>query len=317
LLLVSISVADNPDTAPRHSCSSGPILIAGKSGRVAQALVAEAARLGVAVKAAGRPELDIERPETIARVMMDVRPCAVINTAAVGVVDEAEGDPRRAFTLNRDGAARLAAAAAETGIPFLHLSTDWVFDGDKRTPYVEEDPPAPLNAYGRSKLAGEQAVLAAYPAALVFRTAWVFGPEGANFLTAMLRIAAAEGVARVVTDQYGSPTLGADLGRALLELAARLAAAPPPASAGIYHLAGRDGTSWWGLAEAIFSGWARRGHRVPRIERIALADWPSPARRPHYSVLDCSKVERVFGIRLPGFADAVERCLDAIDRGNT
>jgi len=290
--------------------NTGPILIVGKSGRVAQDLVAEAARLGVAAHAVGRPEVDVEHPETITRVMMHVRPCAVINAAAVGVVDEAERDPARAFALNRDGAGRVASAASGAAIPFLHISTDFVFDGNKRTPYREEDEPAPVNAYGRSKLAGEEEVLA-HPSAFVFRTAWVYGPHGNNFLTAMLRLAEKQDSVRVVADQVGSPTAGAELARALLDIAGRLVAGSG-ASPGIYHLAGSGETSWCGLAETIFSGWARRGHRVPRTEPIAMAEWPSPAQRPPYSALDCGKLERAFGIRLPRWQESVERCLDAL-----
>ena len=291
--------------------SRGPILIAGKSGRVAQDLVAEAAHLAVAAEARGRPELDIEDADATARVVAAVRPCAIVNAAAVGMVDEAERDHARAFALNRDGAARLAAAAARAKIPFLHISTDFVFDGHKRTPYREDDAPAPVNAYGRSKLAGEQAVCEAHPSAFVFRTAWVYGPHGNNFLTAMLRLAEKQDSVRVVADQVGSPTAGADLARALLDIAGRLAAGFQ-ASPGVYHLTGSGETSWRGLAEAIFAGWARRGKRVPRIEPIAMADWPSPAQRPPYSALDCGKLERAFGIRLPPWQESVERCLDAL-----
>jgi dTDP-4-dehydrorhamnose reductase len=296
--------------------NSSSILIAGRNGRVARDLAEQAARLGFTVRAVGRPELDIENVDAIARVMAAERPCAIVNAAAVGLVDEAERNPERALALNRDGAARLAAAAANAGIPFLHISTDFVFDGSKRTPYVEEDPAAPANIYGRSKLAGEQAVLAAHPSALVLRTAWVYGRHGTNFLTTMLRLAETQDVVRVVADQYGSPTAGADLARALLDIAARRATAPNEAS-GVYHLAGTGETSWHGLAEAIFAGWARRGHRVPRVEPIPMAEWPSPAQRPPYSALDCRKVECVFGIRLPSWEESVDRCLDAIHRTRT
>jgi dTDP-4-dehydrorhamnose reductase len=151
--------------------NSSPILIAGRNGRLARDLAEQAARLGFTARAVGRPELDIENVDAIARVMAAERPCAIVNAAAVRLVDEAERNPERALALNRDGAARLAAAAAHAGIPFLHISTDFMFDGSKRTPHVEEDPAAPANIYGRSKLAGEQAVLAAHPSALVLRTA--------------------------------------------------------------------------------------------------------------------------------------------------
>jgi dTDP-4-dehydrorhamnose reductase len=195
------------------------------------------------------------------------RPCAIVNAAAVGSVDEAERNSERALALNRDGAARLAAAAAHAGIPFLHISTDFVFDGSKRTPYVEEDPAAPANIYGRSKLAGEQAVLAAHPSALVLRTAWVYGRHDTNFLTTMLRRAETQDVVRVVADQYGSPTAGAELARALLDIAARRATGPNEAT-GIYHLAGAGETSWRGLAEAILArlGAARASRAAGRAD---------------------------------------------------
>src|SRR4051794_20651295 len=191
------------------------ILIAGRHGRVARDLVGEAARLGVAVKAIGRPELDIENADSIARVIAAEAPRAVINAAGLVAVDEAERNPERAFALNRDGAARLAAAAAQANIPFLHLSSDYVFDGGKGAPYTEDDPVVPLSVYGRSKATGEQAVLVASPDAIVVRTSWVFGVTGSNFVTTMLRLAETQDVVRVVVDQHGTPTASNELARAL------------------------------------------------------------------------------------------------------
>jgi dTDP-4-dehydrorhamnose reductase len=292
--------------------NSNTILIAGKRGRIAQDLVAEAQRLGVMVRALGRPDLDIESSETIARVIGAQAPRAIVNAAAIGSFDDAERNPERAFALNRDGAARLAAAARRAGIPFLHLSSDYVFDGSKRAPYVEDDQPAPLSVYGRSKQEGEQAVLAADPSALVVRTSWVYGLHGANFLIAMLRLADMQEEARVVADQYGTPTAGADLARALFDIVARLP--DRDIAPGIYHVAGTGVTSWLGFAEAIFAGWARRGFRVPRIVPIRLADWTSPAQRPHYSALDSGKIARVFGITTPRWEESLELCLDALSR---
>jgi dTDP-4-dehydrorhamnose reductase len=290
----------------------GPILIAGKRGRVAQDLVAEAQRSGVAVRPLGRPELDIEKPETIARVIGSQAPCAIVNAAAVGTFDDAERDPERAFALNRDGAAHLAAAARRAGVPFLHISSDSVFDGSKQAPYVEDDPVAPLSVYARSKAEGEQAVRDADPSALVVRTAWVFGPHGANFLTAMLRLAKMQDEVRVVADVYGTPTAGADLARAVFAIVSRLVKERAKVAPGIYHVAGTGVTSWLGFAEGIFAGRARRGNRVPRIVPIPLADWPSPAQRPLYSALDSGKVARAFGITMPRWEDSLERCLDEL-----
>jgi len=292
--------------------ATGPILVAGRSGRVARFLVEEAAHLGLPVRALGRPQLDIEDADCIARTLAAESPRAIINAAGCVVVDEAERNPQAAFAINRDGAANLAAAAARRDIPFLHVSSDYVFDGSKMAPYVEEDSPAPLSVYGRSKVAGEQAVMAAHPSAVIVRTSWVYGPYGTNFVTTMLRLAKSQEVVRVVADQYGTPTAGADLARALLAMTTQLLAADHARAAGTYHVAGVGETTWLGFAEAIFARWARAGHRIPRIEPISLADWPGPAQRPRYSCLDCSKVDRVFGVRLPEWQGQLERCVDRL-----
>lgn len=288
----------------------GTILIAGKSGRVARDLVDAAARLGIGVTALGRPDLDLKDRESIVRVLAATAPCAIINAAGAVMMDEAERDPAQAFAINCDGAAHLASAAARAGIPLVHLSSDYVFDGAKQAPYREDDACAPLSVYGRSKAAGEQAVLDAHPRALVVRTSWVYGPRGNNFLTTMLRLADMQDVVRVVDDQRGTPTAGAELAGALLDMVRQLLADQGRASPGIYHVAGAGETTWFGFAEAIFSGWARRGHRVPGLQPISAADWPSLARRPADSRLDCSKVARAFGVTLPDWTQSLDRCLD-------
>src|SRR5262245_19458483 len=246
---------------------SGPILIAGRRGRIAHDLIEQAPRLGLPVQALGRPCRDLEEADSIARAIDSVNPRAIVNAAGYVAVDEAERDPERAFALNRDGAARLAAAAV--GIPFVHLSTDYVFDGSKRAPYVEDDAPAPLSVYGRSKAAGEEAVLERNPAALVVRTSWVYSAHGANFLTTMLKLAKSQDRVPVVADQYGSPTAGAELAHALLAMTQRLHDDPAGIAPGIYHVAGTGEATWHGFAEAIFASWARRGNRVPRSEPIS------------------------------------------------
>jgi dTDP-4-dehydrorhamnose reductase len=294
--------------------AAGPILVAGRSGRLARFLVEAADRLDLPVRALGRPQLDIENPDSVKHVLAAETPRAIINAAGCVVVDEAERNPRAAFAVNRDGAAHLAAAAALHDIPFVHVSSDYVFDGAKMAPYVEDDPPAPLSVYGRSKVAGEQAVMAANPAAVVVRTSWVYGPYGTNFVTTMLRLAKSQEVVRVVADQYGTPTAGADLARALLAMAHQLVGGNDKTKAGVYHVAGSGETTWLGFAEAIFSDWARRGHRVPKIEPISLADWPGPAQRPRYSCLDCTKVERVFGVRLSDWRERLDECLERLHR---
>ena len=288
------------------------ILVVGRSGRLARALMEEAERAGFSVRALGRPELDIEDPDSVRRAVAAQSPRAIINAAGNVVLDDAERQPERAFALNRDGAAHLAEAAARAGIPFVHVSSDYVFDGNKTTPYVEDDPTDPLSVHGRSKVAGEMAVLAAHPSAVVVRTSWVFGPHGTNFVTAMLRLAEKQEAVRVVADQYGTPTAGVDLADALLNITAQLLNKDTTQHGGIYHVAGSGETTWLGLAQAIFSGWARRGRRVPRIEAISLADWPGPGKRPRYSSLGCGKVASRFGIRLPPWQESLEACLDRL-----
>jgi dTDP-4-dehydrorhamnose reductase len=292
--------------------STCPILVAGRSGRLARSLAEAAAARGMPLRALGRPDLDIEDSRSIADAMTATAPIAVINAAGHVMADEAERAPNRAFAINRDGAARLAAAAACAGVPYVHLSTDYVFDGAQRTPYRETDVAQPLSVYGQSKAAGEQAVLTAHPAAVVVRTSWVFGRQGPNFVTTMLRCAATQDSVQVVTDQYGAPTEANALAHALLDLTGQLLQTPGTERGGIYHIAGIGGTTWFNLAEATFAGWARRGHRVPRLEPIGSAQWRGLARRPPYSLLDCGKAERVFGIRLPPWQESLESCLDAL-----
>jgi len=300
------------DRSAAPMTEAGPILVVGKSGRVARDLVDTAGRLGFHVIALGRPALDLEDRDSIDRVLARQAPLAIVNTAAQVVLEDAERNPAQAFAVNCDGAAHIAAAAAAHGIPLLHLSTDYVFDGAKGAPYGEDDPTAPLSVYGRSKAAGEEAVLAAHPGALVVRTSWVFCAHGTNFLTTMLHLAETQDVVRVVADQRGTPTAGDDLAHALLEMVRQLLARPREIGGGIYHVAGSGETTWLGVAQAIFDGWAQRGHRVPAVQAISTADWPGAACRPRDSRLDCGKLVRRFGIRLPDWRDSLARCLERL-----
>jgi len=262
--------------------------------------------------AVGRPELDLESGEGIDRVMAAVEPLAIVNAAAYTAVDTAEAEQRRAFEVNCGGAALLADAAARRGIPFIHISTDYVFDGGKPSPYREDDIPAPLNIYGSSKFASEAAVLKANPRAAVIRTSWVYSPYGNNFVRTMLRLSETQLTVRVVDDQRGTPTSAADLAAAILVIVERLRSANGCDDAGIYHLASEGEISWYGFAVAIFGSLARRGRRVPRLQAVTTADYPTPARRPKNSCLDSSKAERVFGVRLPPWRPSLEACLDQL-----
>ena len=290
-----------------------PILVAGKSGQLARCRRDLALLRNVPMVAVGRPELDVENGEGIDRVTAAVGPSAIVNAAAYTAVDRAEAEPERAFAVNCDGAALLAGAAARRGIPFIQISTDYVFDGSKPSPYREDDLPAPLNVYGSSKLASEAAVLKACPGAAVIRTSWVYSPYGNNFVRTMLRLSETQAVVRVVGDQYGAPTFAADLAAAMLAIVERLRSSNGSGEAGIYHLAGDGETSWHGFAAAIFASLARRGRRAPSLQAITTAEYPTPARRPRYSCLDSSKAERIFGVRLPPWRSSLEECLDRLE----
>jgi dTDP-4-dehydrorhamnose reductase len=290
-----------------------PILVAGKSGQLARCLLDSTVLHNVPIVAVGRPELDLESGEGIDRVMAAVEPSAIVNAAAYTAVDRAEAESERAFAVNCDGATLLAAGAARRGIPFIQISTDYVFDGSKRSPYREDDVPAPQNVYGSSKLAGEIAVLKACPGAAVIRTSWVYSPYGNNFVRTMLRLSDEQPVVRIVEDQRGTPTSAADLAVAILAIVEQLRSANGSDEAGIYHLAGDGETSWHGFATAVFASLARRGRRVPTLQAITTAEYPTPTRRPKNSCLDSSKAERIFGVRLPPWRSSLEECLDQLE----
>ncbi|QQO23324.1 dTDP-4-dehydrorhamnose reductase [Bradyrhizobium diazoefficiens] len=294
------------------------ILIAGRNGQLASCLHDLAALSGLPVVALGREELDLEVRGGIDTMIASIAPCMIINAAAYTAVDQAESEMGRAFSINRDGAAALADIAWQRNIPFIHLSTDYVFDGAKREAYDEADVPAPLNTYGASKLAGEAAVLAAHPLATIVRSSWIYSPTGSNFVRTMLRLAETRPIVRVVCDQHGSPTLAAELAAALLTIAEKSLTDDRRTAAGIFHLAGQGSTSWHGFAAAIFDGLSRRGMRPPTLEAITTEQYPCAARRPLNSRLDSSKAERVFGIRLPAWRHSLETCLDQlVGKGDT
>jgi dTDP-4-dehydrorhamnose reductase len=288
-----------------------PILVAGRAGQLARCLVEEGRASGLDLIAKGRPELDLEDAEAAEQIVAEVKPRAIVNAAAYTAVDQAEAETGRALAINRDGAARLAAAAARHGIPFVHISTDYVFDGRKGMPYDENDAPSPLNAYGRSKLEGEFVVQDKNPAAVILRTSSVYSPYGHNFVRTMLRLGETRDVIRVVNDQIASPTSAIDLAKAMFPIVKQMRD-DADRFAGIYHLAGDGAATWFDFASAIFAGSARRGGRAPKLQPIPAAEYRTSARRPANSALDCSKAERVFGVRLPPWRESLETCLDRI-----
>ncbi|KAB2919098.1 MAG: dTDP-4-dehydrorhamnose reductase [Hyphomicrobiaceae bacterium] len=286
------------------------ILVAGAQGQLARALGEQATRDGVSVTMMGRPQLDLCDKATIARAIGMTAPDIVVNAAAYTAVDKAEGDAAAAFAVNRDGAGALAAAARAHARPIIHVSTDYVFDGTKQGAYVEDDPVGPTGVYGRSKLEGEIAVAAANPQHVILRTAWVYSAHGHNFLKTIVRLARERPELRVVVDQRGNPTYAPHLADAILAIAAQLRAEPAAAKRwGIYHAAGTGDTSWYEFASAIIAAAGPLGVPQVPVKAISTSDYPTPARRPANSCLDCSKLARIFGVRLPSWRQGVAECI--------
>ena len=295
------------------------VLLLGADGQLGTELRRRLAPLGELVAATrdgtlddGRCEAaDFSEPGTLPALVARVAPDVVVNAAAHTAVDRAEQERDLSFRLNAEAPAALAAACRDRGARFVHYSTDYVFDGRGTRPYREDDPTAPLGVYGASKLAGEEAVRASGADAMIFRTAWVYASHSHNFLRTMLRVGAERDELRVVADQVGTPTpaaLIADVtARALRHATGR---------SGTWHVTPAGQTSWHGFAEAIFAGAVARGllARAPKVHAITTIDYPTPAARPGYSVLDTGKLQRDFGIGLPDWRDGLDRVLDELAR---
>jgi dTDP-4-dehydrorhamnose reductase len=275
------------------------ILVFGPGGQVG----ADALRLGGAdVIGAARADADLSAPGAAAALIARLRPAAIINAAAYTAVDKAESERDLAFRINADAAAEIAAAAFRCGARLVHLSTDYVFDGRALAPIDETAPTAPLSVYGESKRAGEVAVLAQHQGAVVVRTSWVFAPHGANFVRTMLRIGKTRDIVSVVDDQRGGPT-PAD---AIAALCLSIARANGPA--GIFHFQGAPAASWADFAEAIFA----EAGLPTRIERILTSGYPTPAKRPLYTVLNCSRIARDYGAAQPDWRQALPAAVAAL-----
>jgi dTDP-4-dehydrorhamnose reductase len=284
------------------------IALFGCGGQLGSAICRLAEEREIALSAFSRSDCDVTDEAAVRNAVDSVRPTVIVNAAAYTSVDRAEKDLDAAFAVNRDGVANIARAARVGGAGLIHVSTDYVFDGRKPAPYLESDPVAPVGVYGMSKAEGEKALQAAMPEnAVILRTAWVYGLEGGNFVKTMLRLGAERDVVRVVDDQRGSPTFADDLASAIIELAGKLA--PGPST--IYHTAGRGTATWHEVAREIFAASAKRGLAAPRLEAITTAQYPTPAKRPANSVLDCSRLARDFAIELPDWRDGLHRMLNA------
>ncbi|MEJ0059347.1 MAG: dTDP-4-dehydrorhamnose reductase [Terricaulis sp.] len=285
------------------------VLVIGKTGQLARELALRAPN-DLAVTAIGRPELDLANPTNAAAFVRDF-PCdAVINASAYTAVDKAESELDAAMLLNAEAPGAIAAACAARDIPFVHVSTDYVFDGEKSAPYVETDATEPQGAYGRSKLTGETFVLTAGERAAIIRTSWVYASHGANFLRTMLRLAETRDELGVVADQFGRPTWAADLADVCLAVTRELAARNANAQ-GVFHYAGAGDATWADFAEAIFAASAQRGGPSARVRRITTAEYPTPAKRPANSRLDTTKIEAL-GVTPRPWREAVALCMDEI-----
>ena len=299
------------------------ILITGGSGQVGAALVRELAPLGETV-APGRNELDLTNPDSIRATMQAIAPRWVVNAAAHTAVDKAESEPALAFALNATAPGVFAAEAKPLGATLIHFSTDYVFDGSKPTPYVESDPTNPLNVYGRTKLAGEQAIASAAIPHLIFRTSWVYGATGKNFVRSILKLARERDHLRIVGDQHGAPTWSFDLARMTAHIIARFEALAAERNSsltevtlpvsGIYHATGSGETTWYGFAaQAIADLQALEPTTtLATVEPIPTSEYPTPATRPLNSRHVCAKLARTLEFRMPDWRDSLALVVPAL-----
>ncbi|KAF2988897.1 dTDP-4-dehydrorhamnose reductase [Methylocystis sp. MJC1] len=284
------------------------LAVTGLKGQVVSALI-ERAPKDVEIIALGRPQLDLEMRTAVLAGLRHARCDAIINAAAYTAVDKAESEPDVAMRINGEGAGHVAEAAAELGVPLLHLSTDYVFDGMLDRPYREDDPTGPTGAYGRTKLTGEEKIAATHGDHAILRTAWVYSPFGANFVKTMLRFGESRDEISVVADQRGNPTNAIDIADALVVIARRLVSDDSASLRGIFHLTGQGEASWADMAEATFAVAEKCGRTPVRVKRITTADYPTPARRPANSRLDNEKLAARYGITLPPWRESLESCV--------
>ena len=287
------------------------LLVTGREGQLARGL-AETAGAGVQVVAIGRPELDLADEKSVAAALAREHPDIVVNAAAYTAVDKAETEPALAHAVNALGAEHAAKACVARAIPIIHISTDYVFDGTKSGPYLEGDSTAPINVYGRTKLEGEQRVAKACDRHLILRTAWVHSPWGVNFVKTMLRLAATRPNIGVVDDQMGSPTYAPHLAAIVLAIAARIAADPAGVRWGVYHAVGGGETTWFGFAREIFRYAAERELPAAEVAAITTAAYPTAARRPANSRLNCDKLRLSLGLELPDWRIGAQDCVARI-----
>ncbi|MET0248613.1 MAG: dTDP-4-dehydrorhamnose reductase [Sphingobium sp.] len=282
------------------------IAVTGQTGQLVTSLIERGAVAGHEIVALGRPQLDLADPPSVMRALQGTAPDAIVSAAAYTAVDKAESEGDFAYAVNAEGAGAVARAAKALGVPLIHVSTDYVFDGTLDRPYVESDPTGPTGVYGASKLAGEQAVLDTHDNSAVLRVAWVYSPFGANFVKTMLRLASDRNELSVVADQIGNPTSALDIADGILKVATNMVVDSYPEQRGIFHMTAQGEASWAEFAQAIFAASATRGGPSASVRPIGTADYPTPATRPANSRLDCSLIARVHGVTLPDWRGSLD-----------
>ena len=292
------------------------VLITGANGQLGRELFRLAKRVDFEVHGFSHQQLDITNKNQIEQIFSNVSPSLVINTAAYTLVDRAENESDLAYAVNKDGPAYLARYCADNHLTLIHISTDYVFDGTKGRPYQESDPIAPLGVYGQSKAQGETAIRSILPNHLIVRTSWLYGVYGNNFVKTILKLAAEKTALRVVADQFGSPTSAADFANALLTIARKIST-NEKIDWGTYHYCCKGITTWHSLAQKIIDLAAPYATLKARhVEAITTAQWPTPAKRPPYSVLDCSLLKSRFGIEPQPWQQSLKHTIDRIFSGD-
>ncbi len=287
------------------------IAITGTAGQVVTSLIERGTAAGHDVIAIGRPDLDLADPASVVRTLEAAAPDVIVSAAAYTAVDKAETESDLAHAVNGVGPGAVAQAAKALGVPLIHISTDYVFDGTLDRPYVESDPTGPTGVYGASKLAGERAVLDGHDDSAVLRVAWVYSPFGGNFVKTMLRLAADRDELGVVGDQVGNPTSALAIADGIIQVATNMVSDSSPTLRGIFHMTAPGEASWADFAQAIFAASAARGGPAASVRAIGTADYPTPATRPANSRLDCGHIARVHGVTLPDWRTSLD---DVIDR---
>jgi len=294
------------------------IAVTGATGQVARSLVEIGPSHGIDVIALGRPTIDFAKPDTLTAAIGAARPDILVNAAARTDPERCELEPEIAEAVNATGAAVLAACTRQLGIPIVQLSTSYVFDGAKAEPYGEADPPVPIGVYGRSKLAGERAVIAANPRHVILRMSWIFSPFGRNLVTAILDQGRRNDEVRAVADQVGSPAAAADVAAGIIAVARNLLQNKDGSQGyGLFHMASPNPVTPANFATAIFAAWAECGGPPVRVVPIPSSAYPSRVRRPPNVALDCRKIAALHGVALPPWQNALRACVARILEGRT